>query len=159
HRRSYAEADLRRPEEHAGRSAVLPMVDDRSRQDDRPPPPAGSSARLRAFRRAPRWYRGRTASISLASNIARLPASMTAAGGATVVSEHRADLVRELLTRDVRLRYRRSVLGLFWSQLNPLAQIVIFSVIFTRVVPLHIRNYPLFVFVGVMAWQWFESAL
>ena len=75
------------------------------------------------------------------------------------VSEHRLDLVRELLARDVRLRYRRSVLGLFWSQLNPLAQIVIFSLVFTRVVPLRIPNYPVFVFVGVMGWQWFESAL
>jgi lipopolysaccharide transport system permease protein len=75
------------------------------------------------------------------------------------VSEHRFDLIRELLLRDVRLRYRRSVLGLFWTQLNPLAQIVIFSVIFTRIVPLKIPNYPVFVFVGVIAWQWFESGL
>jgi lipopolysaccharide transport system permease protein len=75
------------------------------------------------------------------------------------VSEHLRDLIRELLLRDVRLRYRRSVLGVFWSQLNPLAQIVIFSVIFTRVVPLKIPHYPVFVFVGVISWQWFEAGL
>jgi lipopolysaccharide transport system permease protein len=73
--------------------------------------------------------------------------------------EHQRDLVRELIARDVRLRYRRSVLGLLWSQLNPLAQIAIFSLIFTRVVPLHIRSYPLFVFVGVITWEWFERGL
>jgi lipopolysaccharide transport system permease protein len=85
---------------------------------------------------------------------------MTAAAPpAPRVAEHRIDLVREILARDVRLRYRRSVLGLLWSQLNPLAQIAIFSLIFTRVVPLHIRSYTLFVFVGVITWEWFDSGL
>jgi lipopolysaccharide transport system permease protein len=74
-------------------------------------------------------------------------------------AEHRRDLVRELLVRDIKLRYRRSVLGLLWSQLGPLSLIVVLSVVFTRVVPLGIDNYPVFVFVGLSAWHWFQGGL
>lgn len=72
---------------------------------------------------------------------------------------HSTELFRELVTRDVKLRYRRSLLGVAWSQLAPLAMIGVFSFVFTGVVPLHIPNYPSFVFTGLLAWLWFQSGL
>ncbi len=69
------------------------------------------------------------------------------------------DLLRELVVRDVRLRYRRSMLGIAWSQLVPLSMIAMFSFVFNGVVPLHIKNYPSFVFTGLLAWIWFQSGL
>ncbi len=69
------------------------------------------------------------------------------------------DLLRELVSRDMKLRYKRSVLGIAWSLLNPLAQLLIFIFLFRRVLPLNIPNYPLFVFSGVLAWSWFQSSL
>jgi ABC-type polysaccharide/polyol phosphate export permease/4-amino-4-deoxy-L-arabinose transferase-like glycosyltransferase len=69
------------------------------------------------------------------------------------------DLLRELVSRDMKLRYKRSVLGIAWSLFNPLAQLLIFIFLFRRVLPLNIPNYPLFVFSGVLAWSWFQSSL
>lgn len=69
------------------------------------------------------------------------------------------DLLRELVARDLKLRYKGSMLGIGWSMINPLAQILVFSFLFRRVLPLNIPNYTVFVFCGVLAWTWFQSAL
>lgn len=71
----------------------------------------------------------------------------------------RVDLLVELVSRYVRLRYRRSVLGVLWSQLGPLSTVVVLSVLFTRVVDLGIPNYPVFVFIGLLAWTWFNGGI
>lgn len=73
--------------------------------------------------------------------------------------EHAIDLVRELVLRDVRLRYRRSALGLLWSQIGPLATLLVLNFLFTRVVPLGIENYATFTFIGLLAWYWFQGSL
>lgn len=72
---------------------------------------------------------------------------------------HLRDLLRELVLRDLRIRYKRSMLGIAWSLLNPLSQILIFSFLFGRLMPLAIPHYTTFVFVGVLAWSWFSAAL
>jgi homopolymeric O-antigen transport system permease protein len=59
----------------------------------------------------------------------------------------------------MKVRYRRSVLGILWSLLNPLAYLVVLVFVFQSVAPLNIPNYPLFTFMGVLAWGWFSSAL
>jgi len=59
----------------------------------------------------------------------------------------------------MKLRYKRSVLGVLWSLLNPLAYLFVFTFLFRRVIPLDIPNYPLFAFTGVLAWSWFSSSL
>jgi lipopolysaccharide transport system permease protein len=71
----------------------------------------------------------------------------------------RVDLVRELVLRDVRLRYRRSVLGVAWSQLAPLSLLVIMTVVFTKVIPLGIPDYPVFALTGLLAWTWFQTSM
>jgi lipopolysaccharide transport system permease protein len=76
---------------------------------------------------------------------------------------HRAvylrDLLRELVVRDMKIRYERSVLGIVWALVNPLAQLLVFVIIFSHVIRLDIPNYPLFVFTGVLAWNWTREAL
>jgi lipopolysaccharide transport system permease protein len=69
------------------------------------------------------------------------------------------DLLRELVVRDTKLRYKRSILGVAWSLLNPLAQLLVFTFLFRLVLRLDIPNYPSFVFTGVLAWNWFQAAL
>ncbi len=69
------------------------------------------------------------------------------------------DLLRELVMRDMKLRYKRSVLGIGWSILNPLAQLLVFGFVFRFVLPINIPNYSSFVFCGVLAWNWFQSSL
>lgn len=69
------------------------------------------------------------------------------------------DLLRELVERDLKLRYKRSVLGIAWSLLNPLSQLLVFSFLFRQILPLNIPNYPLYVFMGLLPWTWFQSSL
>ena len=69
------------------------------------------------------------------------------------------DVLYELVSRDIKLRYKRSVLGFAWSLINPLAQLLVLTFIFNLVLPLHIENYSVFLFTGLLAWNWFNSAL
>lgn len=69
------------------------------------------------------------------------------------------DLVLILVGRDLKLRYKRSWLGIGWTLLNPLAQLLVFYFIFTAVLPLNVPHYPSFLFTGILAWNWFQSAL
>jgi lipopolysaccharide transport system permease protein len=69
------------------------------------------------------------------------------------------DLLYELVGRDLKLRYRRSVLGMLWTLLNPLAQLLVLSLVFGLMLPLNIPNYTLFLFTGLLAWNWFQTSL
>ncbi len=60
---------------------------------------------------------------------------------------------------DMKLRYKRSVMGFAWSLLNPLAQLLVFGFVFTTVLPLNIPNYAVFLFSGLLPWSWFSAAL
>jgi lipopolysaccharide transport system permease protein len=59
----------------------------------------------------------------------------------------------------MRLRYKRSVLGVAWTLLNPLAQLLVFSAIFPLISPISVPNYPSFLFTGILAWNWLQSSL
>jgi len=69
------------------------------------------------------------------------------------------DLFRELIGRDMKLRYKRSVAGVAWTLLNPLAELGILFLIFGVVLPLDIPDYPAFLFTGILAYGWFQNSL
>jgi lipopolysaccharide transport system permease protein len=69
------------------------------------------------------------------------------------------DLLRELVARDLKLRYKRSVLGIAWTLLNPLTELLVLLLIFRVVLPLDIPNYPSFLFTGILTFGWFQSSL
>jgi lipopolysaccharide transport system permease protein len=69
------------------------------------------------------------------------------------------DLLAVLVGRDLKLRYKRSVLGLAWSLLNPLAQFLVLNFVFSTVLPLNIQDYTPFLFTGLLAWNWFSASL
>lgn len=69
------------------------------------------------------------------------------------------DLLYQMVARDLKLRYRGSVLGVAWSLLNPLAQLLVFSFVFRFVLPLQIPNYTAFLFIGLLVWNWFQASV
>lgn len=69
------------------------------------------------------------------------------------------DLLRELVARELKLRYKESILGIAWSLLNPLLQLLVFSVVFRLILPLNIPNYAAYLFVGLLVWNWFQASL
>jgi lipopolysaccharide transport system permease protein len=72
-------------------------------------------------------------------------------------------LVQSLVVRELKARYRGSVLGFFWSFVNPLLLLLIYSFVFTVVLPgthpPEIEPYALFMFCGILPWTWFSSSL
>lgn len=69
------------------------------------------------------------------------------------------DLLREMVARDMKLRYKRSILGVAWSLINPLVQLLVLQLIFGVVLNLDIPNYSVFLFTGLLVWTWFQSGL
>ena len=69
------------------------------------------------------------------------------------------DLLFTLVGRDMKLRYKRSILGIAWSLLTPLAQLAVFYLTFDVLLPLNIPNYPAFLFSGLLVWNWFQGSL
>jgi homopolymeric O-antigen transport system permease protein len=67
--------------------------------------------------------------------------------------------VLELVLRDLRLRYKRSLLGIAWSLVTPLSQLLVLNFVFTTVLPLEIPHYASFLFVGILVWGWFAGSL
>jgi lipopolysaccharide transport system permease protein len=73
--------------------------------------------------------------------------------------EYRELLVR-MTSRDLLLRYKQTVMGFGWAIFMPLVNTAIFSVIFTRVAAIDVgMPYPLYAFCGLIAWNFFASAL
>ncbi len=71
-------------------------------------------------------------------------------------------LIQSLVARELKARYRGSVLGFFWSFINPLLLLLIYSFVFTTVMPNRIEGlqpYALFMFCGILPWTWFSSSL
>lgn len=73
--------------------------------------------------------------------------------------KYQRDLLLHLVKRDFVLRYKRSALGVLWSLLVPLAQLLVLVFIFTRIVPLKIEDYPAFLFSALLPWTWFSTCL
>ena len=74
---------------------------------------------------------------------------------------HRA-LLRHLISRNIRMQYKQSVLGYAWILLSPLAQLLTLAFIFSVVFPtaeLGDTPYILFLFVGLLPWIFFSNAL
>ncbi len=69
-------------------------------------------------------------------------------------------LVRNFVTRDLKVRYKNSVLGIVWSMLNPLGMMIVFTVVFTVLMPNNvIDRFPLFVMCGILPWNWFSGSV
>jgi lipopolysaccharide transport system permease protein len=71
------------------------------------------------------------------------------------------ELLFFLVWRDVKIRYKQTVLGAAWAVLQPLTTMIIFSVIFGRLAGIRSEDvpYPLFVFAGLMPWIFFSGGV
>jgi len=72
-------------------------------------------------------------------------------------------LVASLVARELKARYRGSVLGFFWSFVNPLLLLLVYTFVFTIVLPgahpPELEPFALFMFCGILPWTWFSSSL
>ena len=69
------------------------------------------------------------------------------------------DVLHVLVERDFKVRYKRSVLGVAWSLLVPLAQLAVLYVVFKQMLRLSVPHYTSFLLAGILPWTWFHSSL
>jgi lipopolysaccharide transport system permease protein len=103
-----------------------------------------------------------TAMKSAVSATQAIPATSVLADLREMVCEQfeYREVLRQMTLRDLTLRYKQTVMGFGWAVLMPLVNTAVFSVIFTRVAPLDVgMPYPLYAFCGLLAWNFFASAL
>ena len=74
-------------------------------------------------------------------------------------STHHRDLIVHLIKRNFILRYKGSTIGVLWSLMLPLCQLLVLVFVFRKVVPLNIDDYPAFVFTALLPWIWFSTCL
>ena len=70
---------------------------------------------------------------------------------------HMVRIVWDLGWAEFRLKYRGSVLGYFWSLAVPMAKFIIFLYVFTVLFPVDVPLYPLYLFLGIILWEYFAN--
>ncbi|MGB3293335.1 MAG: ABC transporter permease, partial [Phormidesmis sp.] len=69
------------------------------------------------------------------------------------------DLLRSLVDRDMKLMYKRSSLGIAWTLISPLLQLLVFIFVFQLIIKIDIPQYSSYVFTGLLVWNWFQTSL
>jgi homopolymeric O-antigen transport system permease protein len=72
---------------------------------------------------------------------------------------HRLDVLYVLVEKEMKAKYKVASLGYLWSVCQPLMSSIIFYYVFKIVIRINIENYPLFLVIGLFAWQWFAVAV
>ncbi len=73
---------------------------------------------------------------------------------------HYRYLLQNLIIRDLKVRYKNSILGVLWSLLNPLMMMLVYTVLFTVLIPNdNIRHYPVFILVALIPWNFLTGSL
>ena len=68
-------------------------------------------------------------------------------------------MITSLVHRDLRGRYKGSVLGFFWTFLNPLLQLIVYTLVFSVIMRAGIEDYYLFLFVALVPWVYFSTSV
>lgn len=76
-----------------------------------------------------------------------------------MTSRYARDLLGVLVAKELKLRYKHTVLGYAWSVLHPLAFALVFFVVIRRVMRVPVENYGIFLICGLFPWQWFQNSV
>lgn len=69
------------------------------------------------------------------------------------------ELLRNLVAKELKLKYRGAVLGILWSLISPLLMIIVYSVAFSYIIRIPLQNYPLFLVIGFIHWSLFTNSM
>ncbi len=81
--------------------------------------------------------------------------------GALVTLLRHRELVMSLTIRDIRSRYKQSMLGVAWALLQPLAMMLIYTVVFSHIARIETGGipYPIFTYIALLPWTFFQTGL
>ena len=69
------------------------------------------------------------------------------------------ELLKTSISKDIRGKYKNSVLGIIWSFLNPLLQIAVYAIVFPLIMKSSLPNYTVFLCCGLIPWNFFSAAI
>jgi ABC-2 type transport system permease protein len=69
------------------------------------------------------------------------------------------EMLRNLVSKEIRARYKASVLGFLWTFVNPLLTLIVYSFVFSTVMRTGIKNYSMYLFVGLLPWNYIAMAM
>ncbi len=109
----------------------------------------------------PRWLyavAGCAAGFLLGAALAWLDESMALLERLREIQRY-TDLIWNLVLRDLKARYKNSILGYLWSLVNPLLLMIVFTVLFKWLLKTTIPNFPVFVIVGLLPWNFCATSV
>jgi len=69
------------------------------------------------------------------------------------------ELLRNLVLKDLKIKYRDSAIGFLWSLVNPLLLILVYSFVFSHILKVGIANFSFFLLIGILPWNFFAQSL
>jgi ABC-2 type transport system permease protein len=78
-------------------------------------------------------------------------------GGLSAIYGYR-ELIKNLVLKDLKLKYRGSVFGFLWSLLNPLVMIVVYLIAFKYIMAIRSGGFVFLLLIGILAWTFFASS-
>ena len=69
------------------------------------------------------------------------------------------DMIYSLVRRELRGRYKGSVLGFLWTYINPLCQVIVYSAVFSVIFKVEIEKFYLYLIIGMMPWTFFSTSV
>lgn len=69
------------------------------------------------------------------------------------------ELLRNLVRRELKVRYKDSVLGFLWTLLNPLMYLIVFSIVFGEILRVQVPDYGVFFLTGLLAWNFLSGGI
>lgn len=67
------------------------------------------------------------------------------------------EYLSQSVIRDLKTKYKRSILGYFWTMLHPLAMMSILAIVFSNIMRMDTQDYAIFLFAGLLPWNYFNS--
>jgi lipopolysaccharide transport system permease protein len=69
------------------------------------------------------------------------------------------EMLKNMVRKDLRTRYKGSFFGFLWTFINPLLQLLVYTIIFKTIMRFDIENYSMFLFVALLPWIFFSGSL
>ena len=72
---------------------------------------------------------------------------------------HYRELLKTNVKKDIRGKYKGSFLGILWSFVNPLLQVLVYAIVFPYIMRVKTDNYLIFLICGIIPWTWFTNSI
>ena len=69
------------------------------------------------------------------------------------------ELLKTNVKKDIRGKYKASFLGVLWSFINPLLQVLVYAIVFPYIMKIKTENYLIFLICGIIPWTWFVTSI